>query len=694
MNLVRNVLAFAVVASVSAAALNAADRNARGDDVSGLTGAHTRLVWVQDTSRKSADTFAKGNSLKLMGYDSRDGKGERAIVPRVGSYAKPLLTPDGKRVVYSDRSKGTMHWVGFGDGDVQSLGKGFAADVWQDPKTQTVWVYYQAVSGKRNSPIRRMKLDGPDTDELVWDKTPVDVDNFQVSRDGTRAAGLFPWADAGLAELPNKRWTKTGRGCWTSLAPDDSYLMWIFDGQHRNVRMHRVADDNSWEVGISAAKGIRGFEVYHPRWTNHVRYLLMTGPYLGKGGKPGGNRIRGGGKAVEVYLGKLVADFVSVQQWVQVTDNDHGDFYPDAWIEGGAKSEIPKNVRGWAATVPEEKLGKHDTWPGDERGLLFLWRDVGAGNQFRRDGNTVTCRVQPRGRAIFGRWGSMDTAGGAFTAPDDDKRLLAACRKANRLAIEATIIPANLKQDGPARIVSFSQDSGSRNFTLGQSGDKLVFRLRTPRTGDNGTKPQVTLAKLTAGKPHHVVVSYVPGRLLCSVNGKQTLLTAAVKGGLSNWKPMHLVFGDEYEGDRDWAGRIESVAIYNRFVGPREAKQKYELYAKATKDREKPPTLTVTGKLIEKTATPAIEDLEDYRRALVVYTYEVRKLAGGKYPHKKMLVAHWAVLDRKKLDLDRKIGEDYTMTVEKYDSREELEGERYFSDSEEFDLPVYYDLSR
>ncbi len=510
---VRSLLAVLILLSALVPAIANAEGDVR-DRLSRLTGAHSRVVWVQDTSHESADTFARGNSLKLMGYDSRDGKGERAIVRQVGSYAKPLLTPDGQRVVYSDRKKGTMHWVKFGGGDAQSLGRGFAVD------------------------------------------------------------------------------------------------------------------------------------------------------------------------------------FVSVQEWAQVTDNERGDFYPDAWIEGGSKSHIPKSVRGRAAAVPKEKLGDHDTWPGDTTGLLFLWQNVGASNQFRRDGNTVTCRVRPRGKAIFGRWGSMDTADGAFTAPDADKRLLAACRKTNRLAIEATITPADLKQDGPARIVSFSQDSGSRNFTLGQSGDELVFRLRTPRTGDNGTKPQVTLAKLAVGKPHHVVVSYVPGRLLCSVNGKQTVLTAAVKGGLSNWKPMHLVFGDEYEGGRDWAGRIEGVAIYNRFIGPKEAKQKYELYAKATKDRKKPRTLKVTGKLIEKTVTPAIEDLEDYKRALVVYTYEVKKVAGGKYPHKKMLVAHWAVLDRKKLGLDRQIGKTYTMTVEKYADREELEGERYFSDSEEFDLPVYYDLSR
>ncbi|MFP4141613.1 MAG: hypothetical protein ACLFVY_13720, partial [Phycisphaerae bacterium] len=226
-----HIAVIALLLAVAVVRAGASEDNAPASDkVARLTGAHTRLVWVQDTTDKSSDTFAKGKHLRLMGYDSHDGKGVRAILSRTQNYCKPLLTPDGKGVVYSDLRKGTMHVVPFGGGDAQSLGKGQAADVWGDPQTGHVWVYYQAKSGEKKSPIRRMRLDKRDVNELVWDKTAVNIENFQLSRDGKRAAGLFPWAHAGRATLPNKSWTKTGRGCWTSMAPDNSCLMWIFDG--------------------------------------------------------------------------------------------------------------------------------------------------------------------------------------------------------------------------------------------------------------------------------------------------------------------------------------------------------------------------------------------------------------------------------------------------------------------------------
>jgi VanZ like family len=47
----------------------------------------------------------------------------------------------------------------------------------------------------------------------------------------------------------------------------------------------------------------------------------------------------------------------------------------------------------------------------------------------------------------------------------------------------------NLDQTGPARIVTYSLNPVSRNFTLGQIGNTLTFRLRTPASGLNGADP-------------------------------------------------------------------------------------------------------------------------------------------------------------------------------------------------------------
>ena len=66
-----------------------------------LTGTHTRVVWVQDVGN-GTDVFAAGTRLVLMGFDSDEGR-EHAILADPSNYTRPLLTPAGGRVVFSNR---------------------------------------------------------------------------------------------------------------------------------------------------------------------------------------------------------------------------------------------------------------------------------------------------------------------------------------------------------------------------------------------------------------------------------------------------------------------------------------------------------------------------------------------------------------------------------------------------------------
>ncbi len=93
-----------------------------------------RVVWVQDMGDGS-DGDAKGGNLRLMGLDTGDGKGERAILETVGNYAKPLMTPQGDRVVYSDRvrKKAYVGNRGWSLAEVE-LFTGFALALWVDPR--------------------------------------------------------------------------------------------------------------------------------------------------------------------------------------------------------------------------------------------------------------------------------------------------------------------------------------------------------------------------------------------------------------------------------------------------------------------------------------------------------------------------------------------------------------------------------
>lgn len=429
-----------------------------------FTGARTRVVWCQQVKGAGSDVGAVGNELVLMGYDSDDGLGERAISAVMTNYYKPLLAPDGSRVVFSrvaSRVVFVINWDGTG---LREVGKGLAEDVWRDEKTGADWVYVirdrVAEEDKfTGRPLVRYRLDEPGVSEVVWDETAVSADGFQVSRDGTRASGLFPWPNAGVAILSKASWERFTKGCWTSLAPDNSYRAWAFDGQHRNVKIFSPADGSEWTVRINGAPGIDGYEVYHPRWSSHPRYLAMTGPY--KTGKKGKHLIRAGGDAVEVYLGRFSEDFTRVEDWHKLTENDKPDFFPDLWIEGGG-------------------------------------------------------------------------------------------------AVSAAL---------PARAAA------------------PAARAKAP------------------------------------------------------------------------AARVK-----------------------------------IEGRLVEITPTPSAASIAPYTRALVVYGYEVSKVIEGECASPKILVAHWAIRDKKPLDLGKETGGTYRLELELFDGHPELEGERLITETDEFDLPFYYEI--
>ena len=325
-----------------------------------FTGTHARAVWVQSDGK---DPFALGVNLALMGLDSSDPRGERQILADRGSYMKPMITARGERVVFSRGHAGPggpeVFVVGWDGSGLRSLGKGFAVSVWQNPADSSEWVYagIDAAPGGYDFPaIVRFPIDKPSAREVVWNKTLVSGDTFQVSPDGRHAGGLFPWPEAGVAELPNGKLEKMGDGCWTAMASVRGPLMWYFDGAHRNLTLVDVRTSKRWTVNINGVPGFGNDEVYHPRWTNHPRFLVTSGPYnLG-----GDNQVRSGGAQAEVYLGRFAADYSRVESWHRVTTNSGGDSYPDVWIN---RTDNPHPTAG-RTLGPDGAVAQRSTAPG------------------------------------------------------------------------------------------------------------------------------------------------------------------------------------------------------------------------------------------------------------------------------------------------------------------------------------------
>lgn len=166
----------------------------------------------------------------------------------------------------------------------------------------------------------------------------------------------------------------------------------------------------------------------------------------------------------------------------------------------------------------------------------------------------------------------MQLAGGSVVAHGLEEQLLRACRRTNELTIAVRLVSANTTQGGPARIVSFSSDPYHRNVTLGQEKDRYVLRLRTPQTGENGSNPQTTLCAVQAGTAQSLVITYRPGRLACFVDGDAVLVSDRVRGDFGNWSPQHFVLGDEWSGERDWAGTLLALRMGSRALPDADAR--------------------------------------------------------------------------------------------------------------------------
>lgn len=320
-----------------------------------LAGAPARIVWARQVQRGSRDVFIRGDNFQLMGLDTEDRLGKRILLHEHGNYHKPLITPRGDRVVFSDipdRSIYVVNWDGTG---LQELAPGKAVEVWMDPQTQIEWVYRLPVSAaggdSASQPLTRFQLDNPLVQETVLEQPPLSSDSLQISQDGRKMSALFPWPTAGVIDLTTGEATELGKGCWVSLAPDNSYVMWIFDGPHRNLLMHTADGERAWTVNINSAPAIDGHEVYHPRWSNRVRFMCMTGPYKVGGGQI---RIRSGGDYVNIYAGRFNETLTEIEQWVQLTGSRAADFYPDLWIQPAVGPFQTADIPSAEAVVPQE----------------------------------------------------------------------------------------------------------------------------------------------------------------------------------------------------------------------------------------------------------------------------------------------------------------------------------------------------
>ena len=163
-------------------------------------------------------------------------------------------------------------------------------------------------------------------------------------------------------------------------------------------------------------------------------------------------------------------------------------------------------------------------------------------------------------------------------------------RRSGEITIEAWIRPANIKQKGPARIVSLSRDGSARNFTLGQDRDRYDLRLRTSSTSENGIPSLKSKSKsLTTELTYVVYTRDRDGTAKFYINGKRSK-EKSIPGSTSNWtETLRLALANEQNGNRAWLGTYYLVAIYNRDFTTAEVENYFQI---GLEGRQPPPTST------------------------------------------------------------------------------------------------------
>lgn len=399
-----------------------------------LTGGPARFVWLQGNSWAS---YTKSSSqVSLVGMDTEDGRGERKIIPNDAAYSKPLFTPNGQQIVFSNMKKRKVFVIDWNGENLRDLGAGLASDVWRDPKTEIDWVYVRIGSETKSTIVRR-ELVKPKRDELIWKRSEnghKGVPWFQFSGDGAMFSDAFPWPNCGAGDLRRGTWKGYERRCWPGIAPDDSHRTFVFSGSHAEVNLFDRGGTKKRKVAVNTMPENRGKKVYFHRWSNDPRFFTVVGPERSP--------------KSELYVGRFDSDYQKIESWARVTNNSRTELFGDAWF---GNAPIAK-----ARTTTVIPVGKPKASASNKIDPVWVWENATAQNEAQE----MVCGGDLHGRARFGRFYDLLLDKGWFDPKlDASGRIVGAVQAGNGITIEANISSDSTDQKGPARIISMSANS-------------------------------------------------------------------------------------------------------------------------------------------------------------------------------------------------------------------------------------------
>jgi hypothetical protein len=224
-----------------------------------------------------------------------------------------------------------------------------------------------------------------------------------------------------------------------------------------------------------------------------------------------------------------------------------------------------------------------------DEGIIARWDfQEGAGNvAYDTSGVAPAMDLALEGPELMSAYGIEISEGRAIATAEASRklydRIAAVDGGSQSYTVESWIANANITQEGPARIITYSRNNSSRNFMLGQVAYQYILRNRAflDDSNNNGGPDMATydVDQDAQATLQHVVMTYdqLYGRRIY-VDGRWTEDVDELEAGrLWNWDPTHrLTMGNEPTLDRPWMGQIRFAAIYDRALTPENILQNYE----------------------------------------------------------------------------------------------------------------------
>ena len=628
-----------------------------------------------------------GNGDQLMALDPA---GEpRELLSGRGRLAKPLIAADGSSVIVTrlavtEQTDGNSHdpeilsipWTG---GTARSLGSGMAIAIWPGTTPDSPFVYaFAALSSTKRGTLTgetivRFHPAKPEEREIVWSERSASPDNFQLSRDGRRACGLFPWPQAGLADLNSQTWTGVGHGAWPTLAPDNSYALLLLDGSRKQLRCYVPLVDPGWKLNLAEVPTLSGGGINHLRWSNDATIITFTGPWDDEG--------KGDARIQAVRLRPDLKSLEAVHVAAVTAGNPDS---PDLWISGTATSltSLPQTPQ------PEEKpASAAAAWPTPRDGLTFAWDRRGSPHD-----------PALKGMAFYGPGGAVNVSAGlaefpaAATAP-----LFDAVRKSGSWSLECLVTERRSIPPLSVRLLSLRNEDGSDAAALYRVDGKLVLRTLTGgRNGSPATQERFILTSMFIedDRPFSLVITSRNKRIACYVDGQLMREFTTDAAGCDAWKAGRFHLGDNQPYGSPWSGSMERVAFYSRELGKEEVEEAWQQTSAQLASRTRPTRNLVKAKLLEWPDLPDAAQLAAAPAWLQATVWEVEQVYTGAMTDKRITRLHWAVLDGKPVPRpDIKVGQSMEFSLEPASDHPETGEARLHNAVSPGDLPVWIDAT-